>query len=461
MTTPPLPPRTTSWPPQATAGFGLSLPPPRSSPGTAEPRGSSPQYDVHANDGPAARHAHAPTAPLQPPPRLINPAAIDRPSHYLASFGDSASTIIPEPATPLPAYDFEKERRDLTGGDEKARLKTLSEHNEMRNTTAVGGAFVLARGWLDKLTRHFIPQEEKDSKVFYSRITLIIMLTCCALMIILESVIMWRLRFLYEELQTIDKGHKMGWDVDVPQESTMAEIKAGNLYHGSFIASTLFLVYVTWDAVLQQNIIQIGAIAAYSLGNFVFSIIQIGQTRQTELDYGNFSKSFNEWDADPENGVANLTVADEGQVLPAEIGVVIISLLWWIAIMVLSYFLFLEFGWRIYRKIGGNIALEQDFKSYHVFLLCNKYSLLFECLFALIVLVASSKTAVKWATTLIGIPLVGAAFAAGYFGVRREIKWLLRMVQLANIVMAVYVIYYLVAAHQEDGADAQDFNYLD
>ncbi|KAJ3174827.1 hypothetical protein HK101_010813 [Irineochytrium annulatum] len=305
----------------------------------------------------------------------------------------------------------------------------------------------------------YLPQPEKDSKVFYSRWTLFLMLCSCAILIILESIIMWRLRFLYTELNTIKMDDKL-FMLDLPQNSTSQEIIAGSLYHSSFIAATLFLVYVTWDAVIQQNIIQVIAISAYSFGNFVFSCVQISQNHQTEADYANFATFFNEMDASVEDGIQNLTMANEGDVLPMEVGVVVVTLIWWITITGFSYFLYLEFGWRIYRKIGGNIALENDFRNYHVFLLCNKYSLLFECMFAVFVLVASTKTLTKWATTLFGIPVVIAALFAGYLGVRQENVTYLRFVQFANVAMSVYVIFYLTAAYKSDGQDYEDFRFL-
>ncbi|KAJ3192957.1 hypothetical protein HK101_005686 [Irineochytrium annulatum] len=115
---------------------------------------------------------------------------------------------------------------------------------------------------LMSVLKSYLPQPERDSKVTWSRYTLVAVFVFVLLMCGFET------GLIVQEDQLLGTERQ-------------GDVKVGYIYHLAFIAAQCFGIYVTWDAVVQQNIIQIFAIIIFEFGNCIFSIIQIGQDERT------------------------------------------------------------------------------------------------------------------------------------------------------------------------------------
>ncbi|KAI8850464.1 hypothetical protein BC829DRAFT_442257 [Chytridium lagenaria] len=177
----------------------------------------------------------------------------------------------------------------------------------------------------------------------------------------------------------------------------LESIRAGNLYRASFMASIVFGVYICWDAIMW-NIIQIIGVILYSLGLCVFSIVQVAQANQT-IDF-------------------LLTIVTESDSAPVYV-IIGLSFIWLIFIAATSFELWKEFGWGIYRRIGGDISLE---KSH-----------------------GGSKMNTKLISLTLGLFFLLLLPILGYYSARKENTFLLFLNIFLAVMFSSYVIWRIFA----------------
>ncbi|KAJ3192955.1 hypothetical protein HK101_005684 [Irineochytrium annulatum] len=424
------------------------------------------QYQA-AHHHPHHYEQHQQMAPSQQVPAVYAPVARDLPpvisvpipdAHFLPSVGDSSNNTVTIEAIghplsypqPQPAFgDKGKVARngtsvvqmgtDYDDGTRRGRRRTRRLERRMNKKS---------------LITRLIPQPEKDSKVYWSRMALVSMLIFSVLTLILEAALMQQETGMFLTLKNSLRSNNLNWtESSLEAEfnyTAYHDIKAGVLYHSAFLAAVLFGVFVNWDAILQQNIIQLVAAIGYSIGMFVFTIIQIGQTQKT-YNVINSMKSTDEVML----GVHG-TKTDTTVLTVIEYILLIDTLIWVLYITWLAWQLFKEFGWRIYRRIGGNIQLEKEFRDYHLFLLCNKYSLFFVTVFAAIIIVMPNPGTAPIHVLAIpgyGIPPLIITLFLAYYGVRKERVRSMVIVTIINLGLIVFIIYFLAYALNPDASN--------
>ncbi|KAJ3192409.1 hypothetical protein HK101_006614 [Irineochytrium annulatum] len=299
------------------------------------------------------------------------------------------------------------------------------------------------------------PMPEKDSKVEWSRRTLVAMLIYSAAALGMEAYLISQEWPAYLRFKQSEKADSYAFDMKFQRE-----FRAGIMYHSAFVCAILFGLFVAWDALLyltrnpmtsQFNIIQTLAVVIYSFGILFYTIIQITQT----------AKTFNNAQA------ASLgldTVKESKTFSGVEAGLVGLALLWFLLIAFMAWQLFREFGWRIYRRIGGNIELERGFFNFHVFLLMNKYQVFFISMFTTFILVLATPSDPSTAhkiigvTCAVGIPWLAGTFVSGYYGARLERKLLLFYCFVGNFGLAGYVGYYIYQCYTSTANEADQDN---
>ncbi|KAI8853659.1 hypothetical protein BC829DRAFT_381848, partial [Chytridium lagenaria] len=114
-------------------------------------------------------------------------------------------------------------------------------------------------------------------------------------------------------------------------------LRANLVYSSSFYLAIIFGAFTTWDAILQQNLVQVLAIVAYNCGMFIFT-----STLSTD-------------NASTKPGDGNVSILRGVQIM-----LILLTLVWWLCTGFFTYRLYQEFTWSIYRRIGGDIKLEAD-----------------------------------------------------------------------------------------------------
>jgi hypothetical protein len=118
------------------------------------------------------------------------------------------------------------------------------------------------------------------------------------------------------------------------------------VYSGCFIWSFVYLAYILIDTVLQENIIQMYAFNILHLAYLGFAVYQVYQVPTAVF-----------------------------------IASTIVLISFFIIYPVLTKYLHVDFGWRIYRKIGADPKIKALFRNYQIFLVCMKGTFLLTMLF--------------------------------------------------------------------------------
>lgn len=103
-----------------------------------------------------------------------------------------------------------------------------------------------------------------------------------------------------------------------------------------FLFAQLFQVILCWDAVWRQNTIQIIAFVMFNALSFAYSLFQYVQVKEA-LTYASVKTAL--------SSSANLNILIAISVV---LGICMFMFVW------LAFKLYLEFGWKIYKKIGAD-----------------------------------------------------------------------------------------------------------
>ncbi|KAJ3305884.1 hypothetical protein HDU76_004924 [Blyttiomyces sp. JEL0837] len=301
---------------------------------------------------------------------------------------------------------------------------------------------------LSYLARLF-PQKKSDAGVFWSRVTLALLVLSACIQLALESALIADEQSLFAALKQIPQDQLRNIPEDSPTKTFYEKFSAQYVYHSCFIATVLFGVYATWDAVIHQNIIQIIGMSLFNFGTFVFTIIQ---QQQAFVSYDQLKSD------DVQNTLAywNVVVDDptkHGAFKIYLIMNILVSLVWMIIFIGLSYMLFKEFGWRIYRITGGDKAMEKAFTYYHVLFLHHKFTVFFIVLFSIIILaLADPNPASKVLVPVVGIPFAILTAVSGFYGARYEIKKYIYFFFFGTVCMAIYTVWRISRVYNAESA---------
>ncbi|RUS13430.1 hypothetical protein BC937DRAFT_95348, partial [Endogone sp. FLAS-F59071] len=194
----------------------------------------------------------------------------------------------------------------------------------------------------------------------YTRLTFVLILAQCLLVIAFETVVYILHRQLVILLET-DNFNTTNANEDANASSL-------SVYHILFIVSQLFNLGMFIDAIYQKNTIQLIALVCFEIGLTIYSIIQYRQAAslfdntaaeativaQIEAQLGAFHQS--SW---------------------AEITVISLMVVFALAFTALAYKLYQEFGWSIYKKIGADLMMRDVYKMYQIFMMLLKFDVFF------------------------------------------------------------------------------------
>lgn len=115
------------------------------------------------------------------------------------------------------------------------------------------------------------------------------------------------------------------------------QLKGTPVYLMIFLFSQLFQLYLIWDALIQQNTIQIIGFILFNWCTFAYAVFENVQLAEAKSNRSKFNLPIN-WDAMTPCVIASAVV----------IGLCGIFYTW------VGFKLYREFGWKIYKKIGAD-----------------------------------------------------------------------------------------------------------
>ncbi|RIA87005.1 hypothetical protein C1645_309339 [Glomus cerebriforme] len=131
-----------------------------------------------------------------------------------------------------------------------------------------------------------------------------------------------------------------------------------------FMVFQIFQMWLCFNAIYNQNTIQIITIAGANFFCASFGIVQMFEVKKWYRDFGKTCPSPVELDFHPK--FANHD-------LPLVVALMIFSVI----MGFLSWKLYRQFGWNIYKKIGGDIHKQAMFKTYLIYVMLLKLGLFF------------------------------------------------------------------------------------
>ena len=123
----------------------------------------------------------------------------------------------------------------------------------------------------------------------------------------------------------------------------------------------------------------------------------------------------------------------------------------------LAFKLFLEFGWKIYKKIGADPRMKNMYRSYQIFLTLLKVDFFFFMAFSVqfLVLVLDSADP-EFALTLVALPVTVLVLMAAVYGLRNESRSIMSVFIVGCLLAIAYFTFKLVRIN----AASQAYKYL-
>jgi len=205
------------------------------------------------------------------------------------------------------------------------------------------------------------------------------------------------------------------------------------VYHVLFILAHLFQLVMVFDALRAQNLIQIIAVTGFNVLIFGYSVVQCAQTYNL---YGGAGRL-------PREQAAVAAVAT------VEYVVVALLLVFTAALAVLSFKLYKEFGWSIYKRIGADLRMRDIYKNYLILVLLLKLDVAFFFGFSLqfVILAIEASDRVLHICSVMGASVV--LLVSISIGLRNENKLAMRVFLAGSFPTIGYMLFRLLSTFTE------------
>ncbi|CAG8450295.1 12654_t:CDS:10 [Acaulospora morrowiae] len=172
------------------------------------------------------------------------------------------------------------------------------------------------------------------------------------------------------EIIIVERNENASWEFQVQAQNdtciSYSVDRINNIYGENiiFILFNIFQVWFCFNAIVNQNTIQIITIAVinYLIGIFgIIQIVEIEKWKKTAIENCNLS-SFDSYDL---------------QIVSHELPLIILSLLCATLMGFLTWKLYQAFGWNIYKKIGADPKMQGIYRTMLIFVMLLKLDLFF------------------------------------------------------------------------------------
>jgi len=203
-----------------------------------------------------------------------------------------------------------------------------------------------------------------------------------------------------------------------------------------FLLAQVFAIVLCWDALHHKNTIQIIGFVIFNFCSFIYSIFQFVQMKRI-LEEPLLIPML--------DGSRFISGTDASLLRAVLICIPIIFGLCMILFAFFAFKLYLEFGWKIYKKIGADPKMRNMYRSYQIFLMLLKLDAFFIVSFGIqfLVLVISQNDP-EFALTICALPILIIILALVVYGVRREDKIIMWLFSLSVLMALAYFVFKLV-----------------
>lgn len=196
-----------------------------------------------------------------------------------------------------------------------------------------------------------------------------------------------------------------------------------------FILSQVFIIYFAWDALVHKNTIQTIGFVIFNYCVFAYSVFQYFQI--TNID-----------------GIHSLN-----QIKIPLIMIPSVSGAFSLLFSFLAFKLYLEFGWKIYKKIGADPKMREMYRWYQIFLMMLKLDLFFFIAFcAQFLYLVLQQNDPEYALTIAALPIAVIIIVLAVYGLKREDKLIMIVFMFGLLLAIAYFIFKLVRIQQPDQA---------
>ncbi|KAK0542986.1 hypothetical protein OC846_006334 [Tilletia horrida] len=222
-------------------------------------------------------------------------------------------------------------------------------------------------------------------------------------------------------------------------------LKTVPVYLSIFVLGMVFEVLIALDAVRLKNTIQVVGVAIFNVALTVTAALEITQVRDAlerqDIERDGIPCHFNQ--AERCSAVDTLYYPLVQKFL---IVVPILTGLAQIPITILTYYLFRDFGWAIYRKIGADLRIRNMFLWYQVFVVWLKFDFFFGGAFTIAYLIiVADENSWEYPVTIAAVPAAFIVLFMAAFAVRREIHFLMWICIAGFVAGMVYFLYKLAS----------------
>ncbi|KAJ3159132.1 hypothetical protein HDU86_002034 [Geranomyces michiganensis] len=156
-----------------------------------------------------------------------------------------------------------------------------------------------------------------------------------------------------------------------------------------------------------------------------------------------------------------ISASDEGALRRLLLAIPIILGVFSAVFALCAYKIYLEFGWRMYKKIGADPKMRDMYRTYQIFLTFLKLDLFFALGFGVqfLVLVIQPSDP-EFGITIAALPVMLAVFALAAYALKREDVWMMRAFCVGLLAAMAYFVFKLVRIYQRKAKYADTKHYL-
>ncbi|RKP09478.1 hypothetical protein THASP1DRAFT_22687 [Thamnocephalis sphaerospora] len=250
--------------------------------------------------------------------------------------------------------------------------------------------------------------------------------------------------FHLQQVQNANYTHRIidGKDVGgTYMEARMKESESVIAYHYIFMSAQVFMLGVTWDALMRKNTLQLIGVCTFSCLSIAYAYIQSAQhDRMNMNDIEHLASMHHVF-------VHNTVAFEMAMIAVVAGGTIFMSALTWE--------LYREFGWQIYKKLGADLQISRMYRLHQMTLTFLKFDAFF--LLALpIQLVALSSRQFSgdiWYFNVAAIPFSILLICLVMFSLHKENKPSLILFLIGLLASIGYMIYKLVNIVQTEGRE--------
>ncbi|EGG03120.1 uncharacterized protein MELLADRAFT_90467 [Melampsora larici-populina 98AG31] len=280
----------------------------------------------------------------------------------------------------------------------------------------------------------------KSTNRFYKRFKLSTVQYAFLAVLILQSISI--IAILSSTVSKIKKEIQLG----TPQLTSVST------YLVIFIIANVFSIVMTFDSLFNKNVVQLISLCLF---NFLMAAYGAVLPRQIKRALQNPGGPVS-WNGAHEGTSCNMYVSCYGvQYLYGDIQgwIITIPVITGFCSCLLAYLTWLiykEFGWDIFKQIGADLRLKRIIQQKYVFYMLQKFNLFFFIGFSVQFLVLSgSMSKLEKAFTICALPFGLAVIILAGIAVSHEIKWMIAVYAVVWVAAMSSFVFKLVRIFQE------------